>query len=160
MASVGSLRPTGLRRRLPWALGLVKQATSHSEKFAVQIDPNTRALLRDIMRRFPESGVVMLRYARDRRSIRFNLTGMMEEFARETQRAVSRGKPQIAKQHFDFLATRLRQGNTVDREYIDVYYVEGILHGVSKTVAKDIWALMPDCLRQLYVAMWGNPRLA
>ena len=100
----------------------------------------------------------MLRYARERRSIRFNLTGMMEEFARETQRAVSRGNPQVAKLHFEFLSTRLRQGDPIDREYIDVYYVESILYGVNEIVAKELWSLMPASLKQLYVAMWGAPK--
>ena len=100
----------------------------------------------------------MLRYARERRSIRFNTTGMMEEFARQTQRAVSRSNPQVAKAHFEFLSNRLRQGNPIDREYIDVYYVESILYGVNATVAKELWTLMPASLKELYVAMWGTPK--
>jgi uncharacterized protein (DUF849 family) len=124
------------------------------------MDPSTRALLRDIMKSFPEAGVAMLRYARERRSIQFNTTGMMEEFARQTQRAVARGTPKVAEAHLEFLAARLRRGNPIDREYIDVYYVESILYGVNETVAEELWALMPESLKQLYVAMWGNPKFA
>ena len=100
----------------------------------------------------------MLLHARERRSKRFNTTGMMEEFARETQRAVSRGNLALAKQHLEFLASRLRRGNPIDREYIDVYYVESILYGVTDEVAKQLWSLLPASLKQLYRGMWGMPK--
>jgi hypothetical protein len=109
------------------------------------------------MRSFPEAAPAMVRCARERRSIRFSTTEMMEEFARETQRAVSRGDPELAKRHLTFLSDRLRNADEIEYEYIDVYYVEGILYGVEDGTRQEIWSLMPVNLRDLYVAMWGHP---
>lgn len=123
----------------------------------MQIDPSVRALLLGVMRRFPAAAKAMVRCAKARRSIAFSTTDMLEEFARETQRAVRSGDAKLAGDHLKFMSERLRFADAKQREYIDVYYVEGLLHGLDALSGKALWRLLPDNLRSLYLAMWGEP---
>lgn len=124
----------------------------------MKIDPSVRALLLAVMRRFPAAAKAMVRCAKSRRSVAFSTTDMLEAFALETRRAVKSGDTKLAAQHLAFMSERLRLADGRQREYIDVYYVEGLLHGLDAPSAKALWRLLPDNLRSLYVAMWGDPK--
>lgn len=113
-----------------------------------------------VMRRFPEVAESMIARARANRSIANSTTDMMEEFARQTQRAVRGGKASLAGSYLQFVSATLGTSDGTQREYIDVYFVEGLLHGLPPAVQKEIWSLMPANLRQLHVAMWGEPAFA
>lgn len=123
----------------------------------MQLDPSVRALLLAVMRRFPTAAGAMIRCAKARRSIAFSTTDMLEAFAQETRRAVQSGDTKLASDHLAFMSERLRFADARQREYIDVYYVEGLLHGLDAASAKALWRLLPDNLRALHVAMWGSP---
>ena len=101
----------------------------------------------------------MLARARANRSIANSTTDMMEEFARQTQRAVRGGDTSLAGSYLQFVSVMLSTSDSKQREYIDAYFVEGLLHGLPSAVQKEIWSLMPANLRPLYVAMWGEPTL-
>lgn len=123
----------------------------------MRLDPSVRSLLLKIMRRFPEVSPPMLARARANRSIANSTTDMMEEFARQTQRAVREGKTSVASSYLQFVSAALGASDNKQREYIDVYFVEGLLSGLPSAVQKEAWSLMPAKLRQLHVAMWGEP---
>ena len=126
----------------------------------MQLDPSVRALLLAVMRRFPAAAKAMIHCAKARRSIAVSTTAMVEEFAHETQRAVRSGDTKLAADHLAFMSERLRFADARQREYIDVYYVEGLLHGLDGPSAKALWRDLPDNLRALHVAMWGPPSFA
>ena len=82
---------------------------------------------------------------------------MLEEFARETQRAIGRGDQSLARAHLSFMSAFLRHADAKQREYIDVYYVEGMIPGMPKANQREAWELMPQNLRELHIQMWGAP---
>ncbi|WP_456238448.1 DUF7674 family protein [Piscinibacter terrae] len=123
----------------------------------MKLDPSVRSLLSKIIRRFPEVAQPMLARARANRSVANSTCDMMEEFARQTQRAVRGGNTSVASSYLQFVSATLGTSDSKQRKYIDVYFVEGLLHGLPSAVQKEIWPLMPANLRQLHVAMWGEP---
>lgn len=126
----------------------------------MKLDPSVRALLLGVMRQFPAAARAMIRCAKARRSIAFSSTDMLEEFARETRRAAKAGDEKLAAEHLKYMSERLRFADAKQREYIDVYYVEGLLRGLDAPAAKALWRLLPDNLRSLHVALWGRPDFA
>ena len=123
----------------------------------MKLDPSVRSLLLRVMRRFPEVASPMLARARANRSVANSTTDMLEEFARQTQRTVRGGNASLAGSYLQFVSIALDTSDSKQREYIDVYFVEGLLHGLPPAVQKEVWSLMPTNLRQLHVAMWGEP---
>jgi hypothetical protein len=121
------------------------------------MDPSVRLLLLSVMRQFPEAGGRMKARARQLRSVEFSTTDMLEEFTRETQRALREGNESLARAHLTFMSAFLRKADAVQREYIDVYYVEGFLPGLPESARPDAWALMPQNLKDLHTQMWGSP---
>jgi hypothetical protein len=123
----------------------------------MNIQPSVRALLLSIMREFPEAGRGMKARARELRSVEFSTTEMMEEFARETQRAIRSGNDTLARSYLSFASASLRTADATQREYIAVYFVEGLLLGLNESIRPRAWELMPENLRALHVGMWGRP---
>lgn len=124
---------------------------------APAIHPSVRALLLAVMRQFPASAVAMRRVARERRSVAISTTDMLEAFAADTRRRLRAGDHELAGRHLAFMAGRLSRADAAEREYIDVYYTEGLLFDLAPRERRAMWALMPESLRRLYVAMWGPP---
>lgn len=120
------------------------------------IDPGVRALLLSIMRQFPDVAVRMKARAREHRSVAFSTTAMMEAFAGATQQALRRGDEAQVRAHLRFLADWLGRADAVQHEYIDVYYVEGLLFGLPRAQQRSLWAAMPPPLRALHTRMWGS----
>jgi len=121
------------------------------------IHPSVRALLLAAMRQFPASGAVMKRVARQRGGVAISTTDMLEAFAGETRRHLRCGDHQLAAGHLAFMSRRLAQADAAEREYIDVYYTEGLLFDLGARERRAMWTLMPENLRRLHVAMWGPP---
>jgi hypothetical protein len=81
-----------------------------------------------------------------------------EQFSKVTAEAISLREEEKAKAHLNFIARELAVGDEKVHEYIDVYYMEVLLYGLDEKSKWFGWSLMSSNLRELYVAMWGQPR--
>jgi hypothetical protein len=82
-------------------------------------------------------------------------TSRLEEFAKATTEAIAQRNPQYVKSHFDFIEHWLKMATPMQYHFIDVYYAEVLLYGLSDEDKKRGWQLMPSHLRQLHQRLWG-----
>lgn len=122
----------------------------------MNIEPSVRTLLLSIMRQFPEVAVCMKARARERRSVAFSTTIMLEEFACEAQRALIRGDAPQTRVYLSFMSNWLDKADALQHEFIDVYFVEGIILSLPSDKRRAMWTLMPQNLRDLHTRMWGS----
>lgn len=123
------------------------------------IPSSIRELLLAVMQRFPEVAFVMKARAKRLRSVRFSTTDMLEAFASETRKAVQQGDLSKAHSHLHFVDSLLRKADEAQRQYIDVYYLEGLMRGSAKSDERAISLLMPANLRNLHAQAWDTPRV-
>ena len=108
------------------------------------------AFLEEICRDFPEL------------EVRMNLhdeamtTSKMEEVAKATTEAIAGGNIELAKKYLSFMEGRLSQANSVEYEFIDVYFAENLFWGASSETIEKGWCLVPTKLKKLYVAFHGR----
>ena len=85
------------------------------------------------------------------------LTQRMEEFAALTTQELGKDDPSRGVAHLDYMSTKLRTATAKEREYIDTCYVEVLFfQSPDKTITRG-WRLVPDNLKQLFVAFHGGP---
>ncbi|MBB2488123.1 hypothetical protein H5407_23090 [Mitsuaria sp. WAJ17] len=124
----------------------------------MDIDPSVRALLLGIMRTFPDVGKRMKRCAREIGGVSFATTRMMNEFSSMTSEAIRERNEKVAREHLAYVSRLLAEADDKVHEYIAVYYMEDLVYDLDEKSKKWGWTIIPEDLRALYVAMWGQPR--
>ncbi|WP_350595102.1 MULTISPECIES: hypothetical protein [unclassified Pseudoalteromonas] len=85
-------------------------------------------------------------------------TAEMETFSQTTTDAIKAGDHDRALNYLKYMSEKLLVASVIEREYIDVYYVESLLWDIKdKKIKQAGWLLIPSNLKQLYIEMWGNP---
>lgn len=123
----------------------------------MEIDPSVRALLLGVMKVFPDVGKRMKRCAREIGGVSFSTTRMMNEFSLMTSEAMRDRNEQVVQAHLSYVSNLLIGANEKVHEYIDVYYVEELMYDLDEQSKQWGWFRIPENLRALYVAMWGQP---
>ena len=86
-------------------------------------------------------------------------TMLIERFSQLTTDAIARGDENAAKRYLKFMEEQYNRGGNDCKKAIDTYYVESLLWNIKDMkVKKWGWSLIPDTLKELYVAMWGEPK--
>ena len=62
------------------------------------------------------------------------------------------------REYLSFMSKQLARADDELKKYIDVSYVEPLMHGLDVTSKKWAWKFIPSNLKTLYVSMWGEPR--
>ena len=120
-------------------------------------------LLDAIYNRFPEAAkdldkTLRERWACDPEERNEMWTGLIERFSQLTTEAISRGDEKTAREYLDFMEKQYFSGGENCKKAIDVYYVESLLWDIKDLKKKQWgWALIPNSLQELYIAMWGKP---
>jgi len=115
-------------------------------------------LKQDICARFPDEArdvtvrVAELGYEPDM------LTTWFEQFSQETTEAMRDRNESRVRAHLSFMSDRLATADAAAREYIDVYYVEALMWNLDEVGKKWAWPLVPGNLRDLFIAIWGEPK--
>jgi hypothetical protein len=110
------------------------------------------ALLGDVCTAFPEIRPLMDEHED------FAATDRMEAFAKATTLAFSHvGDPQKAQAYLAFVSARLRTGTAEERKFLDAYYAEVLFWQAGADVIKSGWPLVPQNLKDLYLAFHGKP---
>jgi hypothetical protein len=122
----------------------------------MSIPPSVARLREELSEQFPQEA----------RAVEERLAGMglnadyptswFEKFAEQTNQALRRRDERAARQHLRFLSRKLSQADAHSREYIDVYYVELLMHGFTAEDKRWSWPLIPENLQALYVSMWSR----
>jgi len=82
----------------------------------------------------------------------------LEEFSQATTDAMKKRDEKAVKDQLSFMSEQLVHGDAVVRQHIDVFYVESLMWDLDETLKSWAWGLIPSNLKELYVAMWGEPK--
>jgi len=80
----------------------------------------------------------------------------LEQFAQLTTNAMRRMEEGTVRAHIDFISERAQNADADQLDAIDVHYVENLLLELDHKARQWAWALMPENLRRMYIAMWGG----
>ena len=80
-----------------------------------------------------------------------------EEFAQITTEAIRRRDETQTRAHLMFMSDQLHIAGPEVFEAIDVSYTENLMWDLGAAQKKWGWTLVPENLRALYRAMWGEP---
>jgi hypothetical protein len=80
----------------------------------------------------------------------------LEQFSQETTDAMSRRDEASVMEHLSFISQLLRNADAAVGQYIDVCYVESLMWNLDEETKAWAWRLIPENLKSLYVAMWGE----
>jgi len=81
----------------------------------------------------------------------------VEYFSQKTTDALKGDASGTAEAHLRLLSQLLDTGDEATKRCIDVSYVESLMWDIKDENRKRAgWQLVPDNLRRLYVAMWGQ----
>jgi len=81
----------------------------------------------------------------------------VERFSQCTTDAIRRGDQSKAASHLKLLSALLNRGDEATRRCIDVAYVESLMWDIKDEKIKHAgWNLIPEDLKSLYLAMWGE----
>jgi hypothetical protein len=81
----------------------------------------------------------------------------VERFSQFTTDAIKRGESSTAIAHLSLVSRLLAAGDEPTRRCIDVAYVESLMWDIKdERLKREGWKLVPENLRKLYVAMWGE----
>ena len=128
------------------------------------MDENQRglALVEEIRNSFPDVSTLMDTWLRnmwddDKSPLPWAL--LIEQFSQATTNAISQGNETTANEHLQFVKEKLTSGNSETVRFLDTYYVESLLWGIKDLKQKKWgWSLLPEEIKSLYVAMWGEPK--
>ena len=82
----------------------------------------------------------------------------LEEFSNATTAAMRAQDERTVREYLSFMSKQLARADDELKKYIDVSYVEPLMHGLDVTSKKWAWKFIPASLKTLYVSMWGEPR--
>jgi len=81
----------------------------------------------------------------------------VERFSQFTTDAIRRGEYSTATAQLNLVSRLLATGDEPTLRCIDVAYVESLMWDIKdEKLKREGWKLIPENLRKLYVAMWGQ----
>jgi len=84
----------------------------------------------------------------------------MEAFSQATTNEIGKLNIETAASHLNYMSKKLKNAEPIIHEYIDIYYVELLMWDIDdKKIFRQGWELIPQNLKELYIAMWGKPDL-
>ena len=84
-------------------------------------------------------------------------TMMMEGFSEAATDALRNHDDETYSKYLMYMSQKLSDANDIEREYIDVYFVEPLMWDINDlNKLKRGWELMPENLRELYYKFWGR----
>jgi len=83
----------------------------------------------------------------------------LERFCDTTNAAMAERDEQRVDAHLSFMSLHLEQGDADVRRAIDVAYTENLMWNLDVCAKRWAWPRIPANLKQLYVQMWGEPKL-
>jgi len=84
----------------------------------------------------------------------------MEAFSHATTNEIGKLNIETAASYLNYMSKKLKNAEPIIHEYIDIYYVELLMWDIDdKKIFRQGWELMPQNLKELYIAMWGKPDL-
>ncbi|WP_444942895.1 hypothetical protein ACJJIK_12275 [Microbulbifer sp. ZKSA006] len=108
-----------------------------------------QAFLDEIRGKFPEVGPLMDQHDE------IMTTSKMEEFANATSRAFANSDIDTGLSYLNYVNEKLNFASDVEREYIDVYYVEHLFWNLPQRAIDLGWPLVPTKLQKLYMDFHG-----
>lgn len=83
-------------------------------------------------------------------------TQMFECFSQVTTDAIKAKDYENASRYLIYMSDRLKNASEVEREYIDVYYIEPLMWDIKDLKIKSHgWKLFPENIKNLYQDIWG-----
>ena len=119
--------------------------------------PSLVQLVKDISARFPIDAQLIAARIEELGYEPDAFTAWFEQFSQRTTEAIRNGDETSARGHLALMSQRMETADKIVTEYIDVYYVESLMWNLDDKKKKWGWSLIPNNLRKLYVAMWGEP---
>ena len=119
--------------------------------------PSLVQLVKDISARFPIDAQLIAARIEELGYEPDAFTAWFEQFSQRTTEAIRSGDEILARGHLALMSQRMETADKIVMEYIDVYYVESLMWNLDDKKKKWGWSLIPNNLRKLYVAMWGEP---
>ncbi len=129
------------------------QETEHQ----VETRASVAKIKREIAARFPEdAGVVdaQMEYFDDDA-----YETWIERFCDTTNAAMAKRDEPLVQAHLSFLSQQLAETDEEGRQAIDVAYTENLMWNLDAEAKRWAWPRIPANLQQLYVEMWGEPKL-
>ncbi|MCG6878419.1 MAG: hypothetical protein LJE96_04630 [Deltaproteobacteria bacterium] len=84
-------------------------------------------------------------------------TSLMERFSQITTDSFKNKNEDRAKSYLEYMSRKLVNATDMEKEYIDVYYVESLMwDDFSGERRKKCWEFMPKNLQSLYLKCWGR----
>ena len=119
--------------------------------------PDSLRVMREELRRlFPKDAKYADKSAKAYADDDSAWTVWFEAFAERTRKAFRRGDEATAVAHMTYMSDKLEKADADARYAIDVDYVENFLYKLSLKKKRWAWTLIPQNLKDLYVAFWGE----
>jgi hypothetical protein len=83
----------------------------------------------------------------------------MERFCDTTNEAMARRDGPLVHAHLSFMSQQLADADEEGRQALDVAYTENLMWNLDVEAKRWAWPRVPANLRQLYVDMWGEPKI-
>jgi hypothetical protein len=83
----------------------------------------------------------------------------VETLADVTNMYIRRRDQDEVRKELSFLSKQFERGTDAIRSCIEVSYVENLMWNLAPEDKKWAWPQIPENLKELYAAMWGEPRL-
>ncbi len=83
----------------------------------------------------------------------------LERFCDTTNDAMARRDEQRVKAHLSFISQQLEHADDDMRRALDVAYAENLMWNLDLDAKRWAWPRIPSNLKQLFVSMWGEPKL-
>jgi hypothetical protein len=83
----------------------------------------------------------------------------LENFCELTNAAMARRDEATVRAHLSYISQQLNEGDEEVTRAVDVAYAENLMWSLNGEGKRWAWPLVPSNLRQLYLNMWGEPRL-
>ena len=115
-------------------------------------DEQCENMMEAIRLTFPE-----VRSTMDARWDAFMHSHRLEDFAALTTRELGKPDPSRGVAYLKFMSSKLRTATVAQRKLIDVSFAEVLFFEAPRKTIVQGWPLVPENIKQLYLAMWGKP---
>ena len=115
-------------------------------------DEQCENLMEAICLTFPE-----VRSAVDARWEVFMYSHRLEAFAAMTTHELGKPDTSRGRAYLTFMSTKLRTATVAQRKFIDVSFAEVLFYEAPRRTIDQGWPLVPEDIKQLYLAMWDKP---
>ena len=83
----------------------------------------------------------------------------LERFVDTTNEAMAKRDEPVVQAHLSFVSQQLAATDEEGRRAIDVAYIENLMWNLDPEAKRWAWPRIPANLKQLYIDMWGDPKL-